>query len=56
MRGKRSNLNDNTEIKIAKAVWLFCSYLFVPQWGRMRRGTGKDDAGSTNREYYDVSG
>ena len=22
--------------KILKAVWLFCSYLFWPQWGRKR--------------------
>ena len=23
--------------KILKAIWLFCSYVFVPQWGRKRR-------------------
>lgn len=23
-------------IAIAKGVWAFCSYLFVPQWGRNR--------------------
>lgn len=22
---------------VLKAVWLFCSYLFWPQWGRNRR-------------------
>ena len=25
-------------MKYLKAIWLFCSYLFVPQWGRMKRG------------------
>ena len=23
-------------MKILKAIWQFCSYLFVPQWGRKR--------------------
>ena len=26
------------KVRVAlKAIWLFCSYLFVPQWGRSRR-------------------
>ena len=24
--------------KILKAIWQFCSYLFVPQWGRKEGG------------------
>ena len=23
--------------EILKGVWMFCSYLFVPRWGRNRR-------------------
>lgn len=23
-------------MKYLKAIWLFCSYLFVPQWGRQK--------------------
>ena len=23
-------------IALAKGVWAFCSYLFVPQWGRKK--------------------
>ncbi len=25
-------------MKMLKAIWLFCSYLFVPQWGRHPKG------------------
>ena len=28
---------------ILKAVWLFCSYLFVPQWGRNKGNTDDTD-------------
>lgn len=24
-------------MKYLKAIWLFCSYLFVPQWGKILR-------------------
>ena len=24
--------------KIVKALWQFCSYVFVPQWGRSKSG------------------
>lgn len=24
--------------EIVKGVWAFCSYLFVPQWGRSKSG------------------
>ena len=24
-------------MKILKAIWKFCSYLFVPQWGRYKK-------------------
>lgn len=24
--------------EIVKGVWAFCAYLFVPQWGRSKRG------------------
>ena len=25
------------DMKYLKAIWIFCSYLFVPQWGRYPR-------------------
>lgn len=28
---------SNNAMKILKAIWQFCSYLFVPQWGSKRR-------------------
>lgn len=29
--------NDNhSEMKYLKGLWLFCSYLFWPQWGRYK--------------------
>jgi len=27
--------------KILKAIWLFCSYVFVPQWGRNKQKCSK---------------
>ena len=27
--------------KIVKALWQFCSYVFVPQWGRNKKKCGK---------------
>lgn len=26
---------------ILKAIWLFCSYVFVPQWGRNKQKCSK---------------
>ena len=30
-------------MKILRALWQFCSYLFVPQWGRNRRVEERND-------------
>ena len=27
--------------KILKAIWEFCSYVFVPQWGRNKKKCSK---------------
>ena len=27
-------MKSNKIIAIAKGVWAFCSYVFVPQWGK----------------------
>ena len=29
--------------EILKGVWMFCSYLFVPQWGRHPKDGGTTD-------------
>ena len=28
-------------MKILKAIWQFCSYVFVPQWGRNKQKSSK---------------
>ena len=36
---------------ILKAVWLFCSYLFVPQWGRNKGNTDYTDLTDKSNEH-----
>ena len=35
---------------ILKAIWQFCSYVFVPQWGRNR------EAELRNKEFMEMKG
>lgn len=28
--------------KVINAIWQFCSYLFIPQWGNKRRKTQEE--------------
>lgn len=30
-------MNNRSMIKLLKGIWQFCSYLFVPQWGRIKK-------------------
>ena len=30
-------LLEENDMKYLKAIWQFCSYLFVPQWGRNKK-------------------
>ena len=31
-------------MKVLKALWQFCSYVFVPQWGKKNGATSNDVA------------
>lgn len=34
--------NETDDMKVLKAIWEFCSFLFVPQWGRVKKTNYSD--------------
>jgi len=36
-RHLESSIEARFDMKYLRAIWEFCSYIFVPQWGRNKR-------------------